>query len=75
MMRDLRRTVAGVGLTLFGFMLGLCSLGFFLMSSFFFFMDQTKFSLAALWTALICSALTLSVLLLGSRFYRCSSKA
>ncbi len=73
-MQSLRHTVSGVGLTLLGFLFGFCAFSLLLLSTFFFFLEQPKSSLAALWTALICSALTLAVWLIGSRFYRRSLK-
>ena len=69
-MRNLRHIVMGAGLALLSFLLGFCSLGLLLLCSFFFFLDKPRFSLAALWTALICSALTLAVGYFGSRFFR-----
>jgi hypothetical protein len=73
-MRDLKQTVVGVGLALLGFLLGFSTLGLLLLSSFFFFAERTQFSLAALWTALICLALTLVVGFIGVRFFRRSSE-
>ena len=73
-MQSLRHTLAGVGLTLLSFLFGFCALGLLLMSSFFFFLNQTRFSLASLWTALICSALTFGVWFAGSRFFNRSLK-
>lgn len=68
-MHDIRHTVAGVGLILLEFLLGSCTLGLLLLSSFFLFMGQGRFSLAVLWTALICSALTFAVWLFDRLFF------
>ncbi len=73
-MESLRHTVVGVGLTLISFLFGFCAIGLLLLSSFFFFVEQSKFSLAALWTALICSALTVATCFIGNRFFHRSLK-
>ena len=73
-MRGLRHIVSGMGLTVLSFLFGFCALGLFLLSSFCYFLDQTKFSFAALWTALIASALTLAVWLVGNRVFQRSLK-
>ena len=73
-LRSFRGALAGAGLTLLGFLLGFCSLGLLLLSSFFFFLDQARCSLAALGTALLCSALTLTVWFFGNRFFHRSLK-
>ncbi|OGR84194.1 MAG: hypothetical protein A2901_05820 [Elusimicrobia bacterium RIFCSPLOWO2_01_FULL_54_10] len=71
---NLRHTVAGVGFTLLSFAIGFCALGLLLLSSFFFFLEQSRFSLAALWTALICSAFALAAGYFGFRFFNRSVK-
>ncbi len=65
--RNLRHMITGAILTLFSFMLGSCALSLLLLSSFFFFLEQPKFSFAALWTALICSAITMVFWFFGNR--------
>ena len=73
-LRQLKCTVMGAGLSLISFLLGFCSLGLFLLSSFLFFLEKPRFSLAALWTALLCSALTLVVGYFGNRVFSCSKE-
>ena len=74
-MQSLKHALTGAGLAVLSFLFGFSTLALLLLSSFCFFAEQPKFSLAALWTALICSALTLAIWLLGSRFFDRSVKA
>ncbi len=67
---DVKRTAAGAGITLLGFLFGFCALNLLLLSSFFFLLEQPKYSLAVLWIGFVYSAVTFAIWFLGSRYLR-----